>query len=210
MNGKKKEALTQFNKDNILAAAKKLFDTKGILATTVEDIAKEADYSKSTLYVYFKSKDEILNSIVLEHMILLRELLKKCIRNFKEFESCYQSICKELVRFQSKYPVYFELMLGEIRITREDIEAKNIFYDIYTVGEEINDTVEILLNKGVDCGFIRNDIELIPTVLYLWSGIGETIRFAMRKEEYMKLRLGMSSTDYMDYGFKLLLKSIRN
>jgi AcrR family transcriptional regulator len=80
---KKKEALIQFNKEHILASAKKLFETRGIILTTVDEIAKEADCSKSTLYVYFKGKDDILNHIILEQMLLLKDTLKDSITEWK-------------------------------------------------------------------------------------------------------------------------------
>lgn len=208
LGNKKKEALIQFNRANIIKAARKLFEEKGIVATTVDDIAKEADYSKSTLYVYFKNKDEILNTIIHEQMVMLKEIFCKCIHDYIELEACYFSICRELVKYQEKWPVYYEAMLGEIRITQKDMEEQNILFEIYKVGEEMNDIVEALLQKGIESGIIRDDIERVPAVLYLWSGISETIRFANRKEEYLKIRLNMEKIDYMEYGFKMLLKSI--
>jgi AcrR family transcriptional regulator len=208
LGNKKREALIQFNRDNIIKAARMLFEEKGILATTVDDIAKEADYSKSTLYVYFKSKDEILNTILYEQMLMLKEILDKCINNFSDFTSCYFSICGELVKYQEKYPIFYNEMLGEIKITQKDMEERNTLYDIYQIGEKINDIVEALLQKGIENGFIRADIAMIPTVLYLWSGISETIRFANRKQEYLNMRLKMNKKDYMEYGFRMLLKSI--
>jgi AcrR family transcriptional regulator len=54
-----KDRRSEFNRGNILDAAKRLFADKGVAQTTVDDVAREADYSKSTLYAYFKSKDEI-------------------------------------------------------------------------------------------------------------------------------------------------------
>ena len=208
MGSKKREALVQFNRDNIITAARKLFEEKGIAATTVDDIAKEADYSKSTLYAYFRSKEEILNTILYEQMCMIKDILEECINSFTNFTSCYLSICRELVKYQEKYPVYYEAMLGEIKITQKDMEERNIIYNIYATGEKINDIVEALLQKGIESNFIRDDIELVPTVLYLWSGISETIRFANRKQEYLKMRLEMQITDYTEYGFKMLLKSI--
>ena len=56
MGARKKLALEQFNRDNILTAARELFETKGVQDTTMDDIALQADYSKSTIYVYFRSK----------------------------------------------------------------------------------------------------------------------------------------------------------
>lgn len=209
MGNKKKEALTQFNRESILAAARKLFEKKGINSTTVDDIAKEADYSKSTLYVYFKSKDEILAYIIYEHMIFLKEMLDKYTVSSENFEDSYFEICNGLVKFQESYPVYYDLMLKEIKVTKEDIADKNVYYEIYEAGEMINDIIGRFLKVGIESGYIRKDIEIIPTVFYLWSMISETIRFANNKQEYFKLRLGMEKSDYMDHGFCLILKSIK-
>ena len=59
----KREKLKEFHRSNILEVAKKLFLENGFIQTTMDDIAKMADYSKSTLYVYFKSKEEIMHAL---------------------------------------------------------------------------------------------------------------------------------------------------
>ena len=85
MGRKKKESLARFNRENIMQSARTLFETNGIEKTTVDDIAKEADCSKSTLYVYFKSKEEILQTILLEEMQQLLAMLKGNVENEGNF-----------------------------------------------------------------------------------------------------------------------------
>lgn len=51
-----------YNQANILDAAKELFQVNGVLRTTVDEIARTADCSKATIYVYFQNKDDILLS----------------------------------------------------------------------------------------------------------------------------------------------------
>ena len=51
-------------KEKILAGADKLFRKYGLQKTTMEEIAKEAGKGKSTLYYYFKSKEEIFDAII--------------------------------------------------------------------------------------------------------------------------------------------------
>ena len=53
------------NKLAILKAAEDVFVNKGYSLATVDDIAEEAQFSKATLYRYFKSKDEIFYTIAL-------------------------------------------------------------------------------------------------------------------------------------------------
>lgn len=208
MGRKKKEALAQFNRETILQSARKLFETKGIDKTTVDDIAKDADYSKSTLYVYFKGKDEILNTILLEQMEMLRDILKNCIENDHKFKENYKMLCRKLAAYQQKYPVYYELLLDEIRITKEDIEQKTVVYNIYEVGEELNKEVGRLLEKGKRERILKENLDYVKTAMFFWSGISEIIRFANQKEAYFKMRMNLSKEDYMKYGFKLLLQSV--
>ena len=49
----------EVRKDQILESALKVFKTSGLDGTTMDEIAKEADFGKATLYYYFSSKEEI-------------------------------------------------------------------------------------------------------------------------------------------------------
>jgi len=51
-------------KERILHASVQLFSEKGFDATSVTEIAKSADVTKALIYYYFKSKEEILDSLV--------------------------------------------------------------------------------------------------------------------------------------------------
>jgi AcrR family transcriptional regulator len=51
--------VSAFRRDQILSAAHAVFATKGYRESTVGDIADAAGIAKGTLYLYFRSKDEI-------------------------------------------------------------------------------------------------------------------------------------------------------
>ena len=50
--------------DEVLDAALKLFEEKGFAATRVEEIAARAGISKGAVYLYFRSKEHILEGLV--------------------------------------------------------------------------------------------------------------------------------------------------
>ena len=50
--------------DEILAAALTSFAARGFAATRLEDVAARAGISKGTLYLYFKSKEELFEAVV--------------------------------------------------------------------------------------------------------------------------------------------------
>jgi len=61
----RKEREKERRRQQIIVAAKRVFSEKGFNKTTMEDIAKEAELSPGTLYLYFKNKEELYASLSL-------------------------------------------------------------------------------------------------------------------------------------------------
>ena len=60
---KEKERLIR--KNDMINAAERVFFKKGFENSTMDDIAKEAEFTKKTIYSYFKSKEELYYEIML-------------------------------------------------------------------------------------------------------------------------------------------------
>jgi AcrR family transcriptional regulator len=56
-------------RSEVLAAALDLFAEKGFAATRLDDVAARAGVAKGTLYLYFKSKEEIFMAVVRESLV---------------------------------------------------------------------------------------------------------------------------------------------
>ena len=67
----RKKAERKARKKLILDSALEVFKSKGIEHATMDEIALEADFGKATLYYYFKSKEEIFNTILVTGWITL-------------------------------------------------------------------------------------------------------------------------------------------
>ncbi len=65
-NRQPKLTKSQKTRRNILMEAKKALGTHGYFETTIEGIAKKAGYSRSTMYLHFKKKDDIIQSLLQE------------------------------------------------------------------------------------------------------------------------------------------------
>jgi len=64
----KTDVVADFRREQILDAARLTFARRGLRETTVSHIAREARVAKGTVYLYFRSKDDILRH-ALEHGI---------------------------------------------------------------------------------------------------------------------------------------------
>src|SRR5262249_40181543 len=64
-------------RERILRAATKVFARKGFYATRVSEAAKAAGVADGTIYLYFKSKDDLLVSLFEDRVVLLLETLER-------------------------------------------------------------------------------------------------------------------------------------
>lgn len=62
-------------------AAKKVFDTKGYLKATMDEIALEAEVTKPTIYLYFKAKDDLFFTLMLPLIDDIGQELAKVEKN---------------------------------------------------------------------------------------------------------------------------------
>ena len=72
----RKERERERRRQQIMVAAKRVFSGKGFSKATMEDIAKEAELSPGTLYLYFKNKDELYASLslrILQYLMIRLE-----------------------------------------------------------------------------------------------------------------------------------------
>ncbi|KAA5533436.1 TetR/AcrR family transcriptional regulator [Taibaiella lutea] len=65
--------------EQILQAAKRLFAIYGVAKVTMDDVAKAVGKGRSSLYYYYKSKDEILDGVINLELSEVRAAMKKAI-----------------------------------------------------------------------------------------------------------------------------------
>src|SRR5215475_11212025 len=66
-------------RERILVAAERVFARCGFFAARVSEIAKEAGVADGTIYLYFKSKDDLLISLFERRMTQMNEALRQAL-----------------------------------------------------------------------------------------------------------------------------------
>lgn len=208
--GRRKKEYPNFHRDCIAKAAKQLFMEKGILATTMDDIAKTAKYSKATLYVYFRNKEEIIGALALESMTLLHRRIGGAIAGCDNTRDCYQAICRELTIYQQEFPLYFDLVLEEINVDFDAPCALPVDQAIFRVGELIAGEIAEFLHKGILEKVLRADILVPQTVFLFWASLSGIIKMAEKKQHYIQKTMGFTKQQFLDVSFDTLFRSICN
>ena len=206
--GRRKKEPRSVHRENIVSAASTLFMERGIAATSMDDIAKAAGYSKATLYVYFENKEEIVGILVLNSMKKLYDYISSALIQHETTKARYDFICRGLVQYQEEFPFYFKMVLDKINIEFENNNYLPEEKETYQIGEEINEKIKQFLLSGMAKGDLRSDLELMPAIFNFWGMLSGIIQLAANKEDYIRKSMGLSKNQFMEYGFSLVYDSI--
>lgn len=177
----------------ILEAARRLFCEKGYAAATMDDIAEAAELSKGTVYLYFRSKDELYASVVLEGFEKLEERLRELASSDAPVREKVLNILRAFIEHCVSNPEYFrltQLFAGGSALDnlpaqlREDIEAHA--RDLLMLGAGV-------VEQGVREGVFRRDLDPFMASLIAWralTGLLDLVIFGgelVRKKDMQRL-----------------------
>ena len=204
----KKEAVAALHRARIMTAAEKLFSEKGYEQTTIEDISKESEYSRRTIYAYYESKDDILHCIIEKGLQALKTDIENAANDNAGFTDAYRAVCRAMRKYRREYPHSIGRLNRsgdeEIGQAVKSAAVKNIL----RLGTEINETLEALIIRGQENGEVRKDIIPTLTVYVLWSSIDSLLALAGTKGKFICAQNGMTEEKFLDYGFRQIVNSI--
>ena len=64
------------------------------------------------------------------------------------------------------------------------------------------------LISGMEKGDLRGDLEVMPAIFAFWGMLSGIIQLAANKEEYIQQSMGLSKMQFLEYGFRMLYRSI--
>ena len=138
-------------RDQVVQAARQVFARYGFKKTALDDIARESRKGKSTIYYYFKSKDEIFKAVIDAEA----EIRNKAIEDqISQIEDPRQKLKTYIyVRMQTLKMVanYYEAIKNDLL---DNLYFVNSFRNDH-FEEEIN-RIQSMLREGIDLKIFRD------------------------------------------------------
>ena len=150
---KKKDAVAALHRENIVRAAAALFAQKGFDASSIDDIARESGYSRRTIYIYGKSKENLLCLAIAQELRTLRDGLRRT-QEISGFFAQYDAICAELLAFHRRCPLSTSVA-RKSAVSDNPLPAEQL---ILSLGTEINALLADFLAQGQREGLVRPDV----------------------------------------------------
>lgn len=102
-------------RSRILSAAERVFARRGFFAARVSEIAKDAGVADGTIYLYFKSKDDLLISLFARRMRELNQALRAAIADVESPVEQLRAFIRTYLKSVHDEPAAAEVLTIELR-----------------------------------------------------------------------------------------------
>jgi AcrR family transcriptional regulator len=188
----RKEREKERRRQQIMVAAKRVFVEKGFAGATMEDIAREAELSAGTLYLYFKNKNELYASLTLRVLQYLNIRLEHLISDSEsDLRSKISNIKNALLDVYEFDPLIlrnlFHLQSSEVLRSL----SSELVDDIRIIGHNALEKLARIFQQGIQEGICsqHQPTAIADVVWALFSGVvlWETSKSAIdSKKDFLK------------------------
>lgn len=196
----------------ILETAERLFLTKGYTKTTVNDILKEIGIAKGTFYYYFKSKEEVMDEII---MRIIKEDVTKAKRIVSNPDiPVLDKLFKILMEQSPKSGDVKEKMIEQFhQPNNAEMHQKSLVQSIIHLSPVLTEVLEQGIEEGIfSTPYPQETIELLLSSaqvifddgLFQWKP-EEMMRRAKAYIKMMEVSVGAKEGSF-DYMIEVLMK----
>ena len=148
--------------EQIIEAARKLFYQFGFKKVSMDEIAKEANVTKKTIYMYFGSKEELLKYFIEEEMRNIKEIIENVEKQNLDFFECVNKAICELLKYRKERD-FLKVITREAEILKNPIVINNL----KLIDEQIKNYIREKLISAKEKGYIEfKDLEITTFLVY--------------------------------------------
>jgi AcrR family transcriptional regulator len=188
-------------RDQIMTAAKKVFSRNGFEATTIADVAKQADLPFDVVYQYFDSKDALFEALIAAQEYALRTHVAVALAasgaSFGYAEVPFRATLRGMLEFFDSDPA----------------AAKLLFRDAYAKNNRFNDRLRGVYGRFTDdiehlivAAQRQGDVVGAPPPL-----IAHTLTVLIGQIAHRRLTTddGLTAAEAADFVVSLVMKGLR-
>lgn len=150
------------SKDKIVEAARKLFYRYGFKKVSMDEIANEAGVTKRTIYMYFKSKEDLLKYFIQEEIENMKEIVEEVEKKNNDFFETVNEAIYKLLKYRKERD-FLNLITKEGEWLKNPIIIKNL----QLIDEQIQNYIREKLQKAKEKGYISfQDLDITAFLVY--------------------------------------------
>lgn len=182
----RKEREKEHRREAIIDAAQKIFFHKGLVVATMDEIAEAAELSKGTLYLYYKSKEDLYLAVMMRGMDVLYEMFDKVLDVSQPTLKLIANLGEAYYEFFKQQRNYYRMFyFFENPQTHKQV-SEEMLQLCATENQKGWRLVIDLIKRGIEEGVIQNNIDPKQAAVILWSTSNGLMRQMDREDNYWK------------------------
>ncbi len=148
-----KEVIRDFRRDQVIDVARRLFGERGTTDVSMDEIASEAGVARSTVYVYFANRDELLRACLQRMHNQLVDAVADTWEDGAEPAVRLERLIEEMLARVDDSPAFFRLALVTQGAPSGSSEA--VGSELALIGLAVAGLIRDLVVDGIDRGEFR-------------------------------------------------------
>ena len=193
----------------ILDKAQAMVFSKGFEGTTMDDIAVAAGYTKRSIYLYYKDRDEVFFSLVLRGQRLLLEALRDALCDAlrdaaKEggSASSVRVLGSSFYRFSLAHPEFFELIMAyeskRHSYMRGRIDEDTKAAACQNISVEYGELLSEAIAREIETGRMSSGLDARQTMMLLWGQTFGVMQILLMRREGFAAVYGIEVADFFE------------
>ena len=177
-DGRRRAAATRrrAREQEIIAATRMLFDTRGVSEVQIEHIAGAVGINRAIVYRHFTGKEELFALTLVGYLDELRESMSAAADGASTSRDRLAAIVGAFVDYGVAHPPFVDCAQALMRRSGPDLLAEISESALFRLGRAISSSLAVVsrvLEDGVEDGELRLDIDptLLANMLYA-NGLG--------------------------------------
>jgi AcrR family transcriptional regulator len=206
----RKEREREQRRLDIVNAAERVFAKKGFGDVTMDDVAEEAELSKGTLYLYFKTNEELHFAVAARGLEVLGDMFARALEIGETGLHKVRAVGSAYSEFFHAYPTYHAAVsyYSDAEVDWDDHSTPNALA-CHDQGDKVLGLLTRAIEIGMQDGTLRDDLNPTLTGLWLWTQTSGLLQFvSTRQGEHLAQEYGVSKQELIEASFELAQRAI--
>jgi AcrR family transcriptional regulator len=182
----RKEREKEARREEIIQAAEKIFAEKGVAEATMDDVAEAAELSKGTLYLYYRSKEDIRLAVTMKGMEILHDSFHRAVSTGEPVMKLIANLGEAYYEFFRNHRKYFRMFYFYENPDVHNQVSPEMLETCAALDKKIWEVVVGLIRRGIEEGMLHRNLDPLEAGVMLWSNSNGLMRLIDRADGYWK------------------------
>lgn len=204
----RKEREKEQRREEILNAAQKIFFEKDLQASTMDEIAEAAELSKGTLYLYYKSKEDLYLAVMMRGIETLHQMFNDVVSLERPIAVRLAMLGEAYFQFFLKHRNYFRMFYFFQNPQFHKQVSPEIMEACTMENQKLWQLVIGLIQQGIEEGSLKPNLQPAEAAVILWSSSNAIMTRMDMQGEYFKNVMNVDLEQTLQQSSMLLLESL--